>query len=146
METKTITLNSKSNAKYPWPKHGLLFDPEDRGQCCIGQCMRQVLGVPEKNMKDYGLINEIDNYFDIEDDVSVLGLDIAEEVIEEISEILDKQINPPFSVEVLGAHINDCIACDKEQPDVAVEALRVLFRWAGEQVGERWVVRYLKDN
>jgi hypothetical protein len=151
MKKRYITLDSRPTAKVYWPGHGRLYEAgefqveegERPRACCVG-CALNAGGKDWEDLLDGEWVERgqvaQQEYLAW---TSYLPDDVFDEVSEVMSELSDgdcvfeENENP---AQHLAAHINDNYA--PYYPEESVKAIRIIFRWVGEQIGEQWIVRH----
>lgn len=143
MKRRITVLDSRPHAKHIWPFHGKLYCPLTGGQCCVGQNGRQNFGVPLRDMVGFDLPKVGVHPYGW---VSAWEVWVPRDILLQIRDIIgdtDKAVHPNtprLTASTLAARINDVTA--RRDVEVAVKALRVLWRWVGETQGERWIIQY----
>lgn len=144
MKTRITVLNSRANARYPWPEPSIMYNPETGGQCCIGQQGRQNAGMdPEDLRVNYPAFVHVPNHDSRW--VKAWSQDVPDSVVEEIGESVGRRIIPSMA-KAIASHLNDKVAVREKDPAKAVAGLRILWRWLGETQGERWIIRWLRPG
>jgi hypothetical protein len=129
MKTRVIVLDERPTAKYRWPGGGQLvsyLDDDIPMYCCLGVLCRQA----GASLEDLGACS-------LPEDMS------AADTVPELADF-----------GVLGwewwheeaSNVNDRMCLDPRTRAKGVAALRDIFRNAGADRGERWIVRWIRDK
>jgi hypothetical protein len=128
MKTRVIVLDERPAAKYRWPGGGQLVsytDDDTPMHCCLGVLCR-LGGASLQDLNGYGLpeymhTNAVPGLADF----GVLGFEWWHGE---------------------ASNVNDIMCLDPRTRAEGVAQLRKIFRKAGTDRGERWIIRWIRDK